>query len=168
MKLNDVSESNLADVFDRLVRFAAVKFSASDAEDLAQQAITKTIKKQVVINNETKWVAYLCTVLRHAEIDKLRRKRPQPVHFSALPSYLLEQPVETIDELTLIELKQDLRTAIRLLPAFEKQIVSLKLHDWSDREIANAMNCCERTVRNKFGQAAQILRQCLTDWSDRN
>jgi RNA polymerase sigma-70 factor (ECF subfamily) len=154
-----------AERFERLVlplqpglRFAARALAGSeaDADDLLQDALLKAWRSFHTFNRGDNLKAWLYTILRHAWLDRCRRRRLEPkaldpdVDLVAAPA-----PAETA-------LSGDLLAALRSLSPFHQTLLLLcDVEGLRYREIADALGVPIGSVMSGLHNARSRLRENL-------
>lgn len=148
----------VADHHQELYRYAyRLSGSATDAEDLTQQAFLIAQQKLGQVRQSDSVRSWLFTVLRNCYLKARGKRIALPladVDCSAIPQHVPEQPVDT----------QELQEAIDAL-ADEFKIVVLMFYfeHRSYREIAQQLEIPPGTVMSRLARAKQHLRRRLSD-----
>jgi RNA polymerase sigma factor (sigma-70 family) len=102
--------------------------------------------------------AFLCTVARHAAIDRLRTQ-----YATGMPSHNLEASSRSnTDMLAGVEISEDLRQAIKKLPTQQQRVIELRyLRDFSINETAAILGIAPGTVGATASAALRRLRASL-------
>ena len=110
------------------------------------------------------FAAWLFRIAQHTVTDIQRRNRRRRV---ALPLDLageLEAPEQALDERVARDSElEELRAALRQLPADQRAVLELQLADLEPREIAAALGRSLNAVRHLRFRAFRHLRTLLTD-----
>ncbi len=122
-----------------------------DAEDVAQEALTRThLRWSRLAAEPAGWVVRVSTNLA---IDRYRRRgrRLGPTReLTLLDAHLAE--------------RMDLARAIRRLPRRQREVVVLRyLADWSEADVADALDCSPGTVKVHASRGLAALRGILSD-----
>ena len=147
--------------------------NADDAEDAVADAVVRMLRHidqftEIACTDTAPSTAHrdrnealLCVYTRHAAIDICRRRRPTA---SIDESYDLPDPAETPEDVTLArEQIDELRRAIDTInPDFREVILLRYAHDMSVREIADALELKEVTVRTRLLRGKNALYKQLS------
>lgn len=134
------------------------------AEALTQETFLKVFRNIHRFKPGTKFGVWLLTIARNAAYDHLRRRksrRLQPVDLAETPEPVDPEPgpAETVERR---ETEQAMRQALARLPAREREVVFLRIHEgltWD--AIAAALNIPEATARARMNRALARLRVSL-------
>lgn len=137
--------------------------SASDAEDLTQEAFCKAQLKQEQLRDPTRAKAWLFSILRNAYLHRIRTSRQQKlVSLDDLP----EMPEVMPDPLPAIEPEQ-LQEALSELPeVFRTPVIMYYFEEFSYRDIAEQMELPLGTVMSRLARAKSYLRARLVAPAD--
>lgn len=138
------------------------------AEDLAQEALLKTGRQWTRVRQTEQPVAYSRRILINLHLDETRRRGPW--RLVALSGGLtqdrgtLSRPEQDPDPLgNAVSAREDLREALRGLPARQRAAVVLRYYEGRDvAEIAELMGIGESSVRSAISRALVDLRSQLT------
>ena len=141
--------------FPRLALFL-IKNGASgaDAQDAAQEAMTKALAAWARIDNPRAWVrtTALRTWWKHTSWDAaLNEDTPLPVH---------EDPTATKEE------KWEVVHLLRRLPPAQRVVAALYYDGFSTREISSMAGKTEATVRSLLRHARQRLEEMIETSGD--
>jgi RNA polymerase sigma-70 factor (ECF subfamily) len=161
------------DRFDAQVRpllaeltFAARAFAAqeADAMDLLQETLARAFRRFDRFEPGTNLRAWLVTIMRHAAIDRARRRRIEPISFEDEPPEASAQtpaPAVPWEQLLSDELVEALRS---LRPRHRLLLFLADVEGMSYREIAETLGIPIGTVMSGLHGArlklrAQVLRR---------
>ncbi|MBF4766462.1 sigma-70 family RNA polymerase sigma factor [Nocardioides agariphilus] len=142
----------------RLLRLGlALTGSLATAEDLVQEALIVAFRRWARLDARGRY-AYARRSLVNAHIDLARKSRAsaQP----SRPTEVGEHGGVTPEGVLLNrELDREIRAAVRSLPPHQQAVVTLKhFENLSTREIADALNIRESTVRSSLNRGHATLR----------
>ncbi|MGH9075736.1 MAG: sigma-70 family RNA polymerase sigma factor [Acidimicrobiales bacterium] len=154
--MGGAQEIRFEDAFGGLFRLAyRVSFrilgDRGDAEDVAQEALARThLRWDRLAERPEGWVVRVATNLA---IDRYRRRRRRT----------MGRPELTLIDAHLAE-RLDLAGALRGLPRRQRQVVVLRyLADWSEADVAAALDCTAGTVKVHAFRGLAALREHLGD-----
>ncbi len=145
------------DEADRLVGFASFLVSGSGlAEELVHDTFAHLLQQPVALDAPGKLGAYVRTALVNRSRSRLRRlalERRTLRRLSVPPVEWSDPSAADYD---------DLRTAIRLLPRRQREVIVLRFHaDVDVRTIAQSLGVSEGTVKTHLHRAMRSLRANL-------
>lgn len=156
---------------DRLVRFAFRRLgSLVDAEDVAQEVFTRAYadrkKRQAVMNVG----AYLYRMAGNLCIDHLRRHEKKDA-VALDEARIVEIPSREPDGATLASAAEEMQRIEELLgriPERQAEAVRLCIFDeLAPRQIAEILDCPERTIRSRLHYGLEKLREIVTnEWEE--
>lgn len=160
---------------DSLYGYAyALTHRREDAEDLLQEALERACTGFAGYNRELPFKAWILAIIRHAYIDRYRRRlaeawmahpleglEPEP---TVAESPLHAIPLDPEGLLTRRETIAQVREGIQRLPPAMREVVELRdLEGLSYREIARIVNCPIGTVMSRLYRGRNLLRSYLAE-----
>lgn len=134
--------------------------TASDAEDLTQEAFCKAQSKQDQLRDPARAKAWLFSILRNAYLHRLRQDRQQRL---VSLDELAELPEALPDSWPEID-KARLQEALNELPeVFRTPVIMFYFQEFSYRDIAEQMELPLGTVMSRLARAKAYLRSRLLD-----
>jgi len=153
----------------RMLRNAAL------AEEVAQEAFTRVVRKPPDLSRGTKFSTYLYSVGRNLCIDELRKRRvrrhdPLDARRGAdgegrtLAERLAADGPGTDADAMNRELRERIDDALGRLPAEQREVFTLReFADLPFAEVAQAIGCSENTAKSRMRYALEKLRVLLVD-----
>ena len=148
-----------------LTRFAESKlYSLEDARDLIQDLFTGLWAERFNLEIQDNLKSYLFGAVRHQIINKIRKKVVREDYAAKLralsPAYASLE-----EELDARELDSNIRGRIEALPEKTRKIYKLSREEnESIKDIAEAMDLSEQTVKNQISIALKHLRKSLSSF----
>lgn len=138
--------------------------SAEEAEDLAQDAMVKVLKKAKLFDPAKASAAtWIFTIARNARIDAIRRaSRPMPDGED--PALMPEEAPRADVQCELKERDARIRSAMELLPSEQQEV--MRLHFYEDEPhsvIAERLELPLGTVKSRLRLAFEKIRKELGD-----
>jgi RNA polymerase sigma-70 factor (sigma-E family) len=136
-----------------LLRFAYLTCGdADDAADLTQEALAAAYVRWNRIERLDSPAAYVRKIIVNKHISAWRRNRSRSTALDDDTAIITDITQEVDDRWTTAQL-------VRSLPVKQRAAVILRYFaDYSDDEIAEALNCSASTVRSQIARALQRLR----------
>ncbi|MGH7369880.1 MAG: sigma-70 family RNA polymerase sigma factor [Candidatus Methylomirabilaceae bacterium] len=142
----------------------------ADAEDLVQDAFLKAYQGFQGFRYGTNFRAWLLTILRHAHVDRMRKRAVEP---SVEPWNDLHHVVDgSRDTIQSIEtaldgaMGEEVERALQSVPLQQRLAVVLAdLEEMSYEEIAKTLGCPIGTVRSRLHHGRALLRQHLREFA---
>lgn len=126
----------------------------TEAEDVLQDTFLKIRSAAHLYRPMGKPMAWVLTITRNICLMKLRQRQK----LSLFPLERMDEPAE-LDQITDLEDRMVLRTALRVLPEDECQIIVLHaVTGWKHREIAQQMELPLSTVLSKYRRGLKKLQ----------
>lgn len=153
----------------------ALVLARQDAEDLLQESLARAYEGFRTFDRSQSFKPWIFTIMRNAQIDRLRRRRAQPSEEplggdkEAEPVVSMESPLFSIplapeDILLRRETVEHVREAIRRLPPPLREIVELRdIEGLSYREIATIVSRPVGTVMSRLFRGRNLLRTYLVE-----
>lgn len=135
-----------------LVRFAlALAGNPADAEDLVQNALTRTALRWRSVRNRDNPDAYVKQAIVRQHINHWRRWGSRELPTGTLP----ERPDPPVD----VETRTAVWDALSALPPRQRAVIVLRYYeDLSEAQIAQALGCSQGTVKSQASKAMRHLR----------
>jgi RNA polymerase sigma-70 factor (ECF subfamily) len=147
--------------YDDLARTLAVALAdRTTAEEAAQEALTRALRRWRQVRTLDRPAAWLYVVAMNHVRDRWRRERREP-------QWDLELDTATIDPSGGVATAVSVRDAITTLPARQREAVVLRyLADLPLADVAEAMGCAVGTVKATLHHALRALRVELEEDED--
>ena len=113
--------------------------------------------KQIIFKEVSKIKSYTYVVIRNDFKDYLRKKKVKDKYYNQI----INDSDLFIVKIAENEIYSLVSQAMKLLPKDCATIFELLLNNWSVKDIAEQINCSERTVYNKKDEAINILKRKL-------
>ena len=164
---NAAFEAHVVPEIEVLYRVAlSITRSHADAEDLVQDTLLRAYRAIESFDGRHPR-AWLLTIMRNAQVNRVRRRRPQPLHD---PDDVSRRLGTTADEAAQPDeafmagvLDQHLGAALEALPPKFRQAVELvDVNELSYREAAEVLGVPVGTVMSRLSRARRRLRNHLT------
>lgn len=136
----------------------------ADAEDLAQDTLTRALSRMDELRDKNKSRAWLLTIQRSIFLNQRRGPRARfEVLEGGLGDPIQPEPSGNLEsEILSHTLDDELHAALEALPENWREAVLLReLEELSYAEIAQIQNCPIGTVRSRLARARQTLQQDL-------
>lgn len=155
---NEAGEALTRRHFDAVCRFFRGKLG-DDVEDLIQQTFQICTKRRAALRPSGTFRGFLFGVARHLILDHLRRRyrrdRREDISATSLASLGTSPSAAAARS----ERQTLLREALRRIPLAQQMLLELAYwEDLSGREIAEALEIGEHTVRSRLARARAALR----------
>jgi RNA polymerase sigma-70 factor (ECF subfamily) len=160
-------EEHVVPEIEVLYRVAlSITRSHADAEDLVQDTLLRAYRAIEGFDGRHPR-AWLLTIMRNAQVNRVRRRRPQPLHD---PDDVTRRVAATADEAAQPDeafmagvLDQHLGAALDALPPKFRQAVELvDVNELSYRDAADVLGIPVGTVMSRLSRARRRLRNHLT------
>ena len=123
------------------------------AEDAAQQAFAKAVRKLPQLKNKSKFAAWLAVICRNVAMDLARRK----------------EKLHTADDLSMIAAKSEkndvseaVREALNKLSASAREVIFLRFYDgMSYEQISAVLGISEQAINGRLRRAKRKLAESL-------
>jgi RNA polymerase sigma-70 factor, ECF subfamily len=145
--------------------------SRAEADDVVQETYLRAYRSFDRFNPGTNCRAWLCTILRHAFLNRVRAGRREVLD----PDLELREPppdrvaaAEASPEETFFQtvLHGDVDRALKALPlVFREAVILADLEGLSYREIADVLGCPIGTVMSRLSRGRGLLRVALTQFA---
>ncbi|MER2599244.1 MAG: sigma-70 family RNA polymerase sigma factor [Caldilineales bacterium] len=130
--------------------------NAQEAEDAAQEAFLRAYKRLSTYQPDKKFSNWMLSIASHYCIDLLRRRRFQmlSVEEEAETGWLASDDEQPDEAALRVEQSQQVRALLdHLEPGYRAPLVLRYWHDYSYREIADALQLTEPTVKTRLHRA---------------
>lgn len=136
---------------------------AATAEDLTQEAFIKVAGRFRYLRQPDAFATYLRRTVVNLAMSHHRRRRVERDHLAREASRPARNAVEPPD----IEGRDELRTALRSLPARQRAAVVLRYYeDLSEQQVAETLGCSVTAARSLVFRAMETLRTRITRSED--
>lgn len=146
--------------FDAVCRFFRTKLGDEEVEDLIQRTFQVCTAKRGELAPEYSFRGYLFGVARNLLLDHLRRRYRRGEHENISEHSLADLGTSPSAAVARSEREALLREAMRRISLEQRML--LELAHWeglSGREIAEALDIGEHTVRSRLARARAALRE---------
>ena len=134
-----------------------------EAEDAAQETFIRAYRRLDTYDPSRKFSSWLLAIASHYCVDMLRRRRMNYLSFDELPPMVeLSMPRTTQPEQVVVSQQQAsaVQRLLDTLPASYRTPIILRYwYDMSYREIADAMDVTESTIKTRLHRARAKLAQ---------
>ena len=151
---------------DVLYRVAySITRNKSDAEDLVQDTLLRAYRAIERFDGRYPR-AWLLTIMRNAQVNRVRRKRPELMHDpDETMARMADESAEAADAETQLmdkEFEAPIEAALAALPEkFRKVVELVDLNELSYQEAADALGIPVGTVMSRLHRARRNIRQHL-------
>ncbi|OGX07413.1 MAG: hypothetical protein A2Z88_11400 [Omnitrophica WOR_2 bacterium GWA2_47_8] len=154
-------------MFNYALRFLA---NRADAEDVVADTFVAIVSRKYTYQPEVKFSTWLYTVVHHAAIDRLRRRKRnvsmwfQKESGGELEEFQIPDPKQDPGQDAQKEdMKINIQMAVNKLPADQKEALILREYqDLSYEEIGQILNCSLSNVKVLIFRAREQLRKDLS------
>lgn len=165
--------------FDRLYRFALARVGHDThaAEDIAQQTLSRAMRKIKLYSGEAALFTWLCRICRNAIADSFRAKDRPPEH--SIPFEDTDEIRRALESLAAISeddpeestLSQQIRHIVQVvldyLPGRYGEVLAMKyIEGLSTREIAQAIGVGPKAAESLLGRARIAFRDAFAALGD--
>lgn len=142
--------------------------SATEADDLLQETYARAVSAIDRFERGSNMKAWLFRILRNAFFDLRRREKNRGPHFElsddvTVEAELLRGDIE-IDRLK-NAVAEDIERALLGISEEARTAILLDLEGFSEKEIADVMNCAQGTVKSRLARARASLRAALAEYA---
>lgn len=167
MGLINISDDNTlkrvySEYYKALVGYShSILDNGEEAEDVVQNVLYKSWKRQLSFDAEAKLKSFLWTSVRNESLTRLRHVKVTDEHKSKIEKesapLLLDDDGEEV--LNKEEMYRQLFQAIDALPERQREIFLLVMQGKKNAEIAEAMNISVNTVRSQRKKGLATLKE---------
>lgn len=142
--------------------------NGDEAEELVQETYLRALAGAEIsqIDNVKAW---LFRILRNDFLDRWRRRRREPIAWTAEEPESAADGELLRDDLELERLRrivaEDIKEALAGLSEDARSIILLDLEGFTEREIAVVLGCAAGTVKSRLSRARRWLRRRLKDYA---
>lgn len=136
--------------------------SPEESEEIVQDVFVKLWQNRTLIRQNETLRSLLFIMAKHQLINAYRSKVNHPVYeeFIDYKDTLSVEDAHT--RLEYNEFKQAFQKAIDSLPDTQKKVISLsRIHQLSNKEIAEKLSLSEQTVKNQISLGLKVLKEKL-------
>jgi RNA polymerase sigma-70 factor (ECF subfamily) len=147
----------------RLYRFIQTKTNDPfEAADILNEVFLDVWKQADRFKAQSKISTWLFSIAHHKTIDKLRKKRPEPITDEQL-SELTDDSPDTLTDMISNQQSKEVHHCIATLTPPHRAVMELTFfEDMSYKDIAIIVDCPENTVKTRMFHAKQAMKRCLT------
>lgn len=157
--------------FDEIYRIYAKRLFAyckqytkrtEDAEEIVQDVFVRLWNSRAIIRQEDSLRSLLFIMSKHSLINAYRANLNSLVYEDYV-DYQSELAVDDIaNKIEYDEFIRELKRALGTLPATQRKVIELsRLHELSNKEIAQELSLSEQTVKNQLSLGLKALRSEL-------
>jgi len=161
-KGDDNAFGNLVEIYQRPVFSLCYRMleNSKDAEDAAQESFIRAYQNLKRYDPDRSFATWLLSIASHHCIDRIRKKRLLTISTDALPSEIIAdhnapEPEKKIKESEQEALIQSL--LLELKPTDRAAIILQYWHDYSEVQIAEALNLSVSAVKSRLYRSRQVL-----------
>lgn len=145
------------EVYQAVWRYAChLSSSREAAEDLLQDALLAALARLTALRDETRFKAWLLSIVRHRFIDLTRRQRVRPDESAESPELASAEEAHATPALLADALGQ-------LNPAYRELLVLAYLEDLDASEIGRVLGISARQATKRLSRARVALRRVLIE-----
>lgn len=153
----------------RLVYAAALASCANPqaAEDLTQETLLRAWRHFSAIQERDRAarIGWLLQTLRHLTTDTRRREKPE--RYAAISERDEDNATQDADRDDPLLRRIEVARALTALSPVDREIVVLRYFgEYNSREIGEALNLPEGTVRRRLAECRRALSQELAHWNE--
>ncbi|MFD1143615.1 RNA polymerase sigma factor [Larkinella insperata] len=131
-----------------------------EAKDILQELFTALWVRRKELNFISALSAYLYQAVRNRVLDVIARKKTEEKYIDSLSQFIASGEYITDHKVRENELRSIIESEVARLPAKMKEIFELSREEnLSYKEIADALNISDKTVKKQVSNALKILRQ---------
>jgi RNA polymerase sigma-70 factor (ECF subfamily) len=131
-----------------------------DAQDVTQSAFVKAYRKLDTFDSRHRFFSWIYRITLNESLNARNAKRS----FDSIPDTLAAPEPDALEEIARDERRSQLNAAIRDLPELYRRVVELRHRsELSYREIAEALEIPEKTVKSRLFSARRRLAEALGD-----
>lgn len=143
------------EVYQAAWRYAYYLSSSREAaEDLLQDALLAALARLATLRDETRFKAWLLSIVRHRFIDLTRRQRVRPRAAAEMPELADDEESTTIPSRLDEALGQ-------LNPAYRELLVLAYIEELDSAELAQVLGITRRQATKRLSRARVALRHVL-------
>jgi RNA polymerase sigma-70 factor (ECF subfamily) len=131
-----------------------------DAQDVTQSAFVKAYRKLDTFDSRHRFFSWIYRITLNESLNARNAKRS----FDSIPDSIAAPEPDALEEIARDERRRQLNSAIRDLPELYRRVVELRHRsELSYREIAEALEIPEKTVKSRLFSARRRLAEALGD-----
>jgi len=136
--------------------------NSRDAEDAAQESFIRAYMHLKKYDPDRSFATWLLSIASHYCIDRIRKKQLPSVSMEALPAEIIADrnipnPEAELNEAFKEEMIQDL--IVKLKPLDRAALILRYWHEYSEAEIAEALNLTVSAVKSRLYRSRQALAE---------
>ena len=143
----------------------------TDHEDICQQILLKFYQKNLFERfrgeNESEFKAYLIRISINAVFDWVKARRDNVVSIDTSDDKYLTIDYDPLKEVLDAEVKADLQQAVAELPLKYRDVINLRLLDYTNQEIADILGRPKSTVETWFSRGCQLLKEKISNFESK-
>jgi len=131
-----------------------------DAQDVTQSAFVKAYRKLDTFDPSHRFFSWIYRITLNESLNARNARRS----FDSIPDTIAAPEPDALEEIARDERRHQLNSAIRDLPELYRRVVELRHRsELSYREIAEALEIPEKTVKSRLFSARRRLAEALGD-----
>ncbi|NOU76668.1 sigma-70 family RNA polymerase sigma factor [Paenibacillus sp. LMG 31458] len=150
---------------NRIRKYLSLNVNPMIADDLTQQVFLKAIENIHTFKDNSSLFTWIFKIAQNTvknEFRSLSRKKEIPYDFTAYESQSI-----SLDFAKYVEIRIDIRSALKKLNDLDQQIISLRFFvDCTLLEISKIVGMRESAVKNRLYRSLEKLRRELKEWGD--
>jgi len=136
-----------------------------EAKDIVQEVFVSFLNKGGDMEISVAVSSYLYSAVRYKVFDFISRKKVRQNHLDSLEDYMSAGDFSTDRALIEKEINAEMEKEIQNLPQKMKEVFELsRKAELSHREIADALNISDKTVKKQISNALKLLKPKFTNY----
>jgi RNA polymerase sigma-70 factor, ECF subfamily len=131
------------------------------AAELTQTTLMHTIAKINRFRGDSPFRAYVMSIAWRIACNHFREVERRPKIERLLRALPPSRRTTPLDALAALELREEIETAVLVIPACYRSVVTLWLRGYVNAEIAVEVDAPENTVRSRLSRGLALLRPAL-------
>jgi len=132
-----------------------------ETRDAVQDAFVALWNNALSLRSSENLRGLLYTTVRRKVLDVIAQKKVQTSYLDSLVNYLMQHTSDPVEDLDTRALMEVFEREVKLLPPRMRAIFEMRLQHYSYREIAEALNISDLTVKKQVNNAIKILKPKL-------
>lgn len=136
-----------------------------EAKDIVQEVFVSFLNKSADLQINTSISSYLYSAVRYKVFDCISRKKVRKDYLDSLNDYISAGNLYTDRALLEKEINAEMEREIQNLPERMRAVFELSRRDeLSHKEIADALNISDKTVKKQISNAIKLLKPKFTNY----